>query len=134
MVSLTGPVGAPGPAKITDSAVVRLLLKQIVVQLPWPVAVREAVHIGHGRVGLDRAPFCLATGIVERGCAGLRHRHQVAVRSDGIVDHPESDRQRPVGIRAAGRLPRSCGHEQIGAPQWHHHSARAATPLQVYPV
>ena len=37
MVSVTGPVGAPGPARNTDSALVRLLLKQIVVQFPSPL-------------------------------------------------------------------------------------------------
>ena len=25
-------------------------------------------------------------------------------------------------------------HEQIGAPQWHHRSARQPFPMQVYPV
>jgi hypothetical protein len=33
-VSVTFPVGAPGPAKVTNSGMCRLLLKQIVVQFP----------------------------------------------------------------------------------------------------
>ena len=56
IVSLTGPVGAPGPVKATDSAVVRLVLKQIVVQLPCPLLYAKQFTYGTAALGC-RAPW-----------------------------------------------------------------------------
>src|SRR5271155_1236005 len=52
MVSLTAPAGAPAPVKVTSSAVVRLLLKQMVVQLPCPLLY--AKQFTYGTAGFGR--------------------------------------------------------------------------------